>query len=205
MNMKYAKFFLLLTGIYYGCAAGPSPRYYRVPLDTSAIFEASYQSHTESLRVARFHAVNPLRQDSIVTYRTESALVDFSSNDLWESSPSDIVTRNLAEAFRTSRLFSRVDEKPARMPADYVIRGRILRFNRLRTQDGSYGEVWLEVEFVNQKTREILWSAVIRDLQKADTDNTEAVIQAMSKALGQCILQIVQQVKQTTASHLHIE
>lgn len=198
------KFLLVVVALLYGCVAGPSPKYYRVPLDTTALCDAPFRSHRESLRVARFKAITPLRQDSIVTYRTESALVDFSSNDRWESTPSDIVTRKLAEAFRASQIFSRVDQRPDRQPADYLIRGKILRFNRLETVDGLYGEVWLEVEFFDHETREILWSAVIRDLQKADADHTEAAIEAVSKALGQCILQIVHQVKHTTASHQRI-
>ncbi|NIQ38671.1 MAG: hypothetical protein GTN81_08775 [Proteobacteria bacterium] len=45
------------------------------------------------------------------------------------------------------------------------------------------------------------WSAVVKDQQKADRKSTEALVQAVSVALGQCIVQIVHQVKQTTASH----
>lgn len=185
----------------YGCAAPPSPKYYRVPLGTSFPYATSFRSYQESLRVARFRAVTPLRQDSIVTYRTESALVDFSTHDLWESSPPDIVTRKLVEAFRESRIFSRIHDRPGRQRTDYLIRGKILRFNRLETRDGPYGDVWLEVEFVNQENREVLWSAVVKHRQKADRDSTEALVQAVSDALGQCIVQIVHQVKQTTASH----
>jgi ABC-type uncharacterized transport system auxiliary subunit len=185
----------------YGCGTTPSPRYYRVPLDASALVDTSLRTYKESLRVDRFHAISPLRQDSIVTYRGESALVDFSSNDLWESAPPDMVSRKLAEAFRTSRLFSRIDEGPGGQPADYLIRGRILRFNRFETNNGLYGDVGLEVEFVSLENRQILWSALIKNRQRAEAEDPEAAIQAVSVALGQCIVQIIQQVKQTTASY----
>lgn len=201
MIKRSAKLLFILVVYIYGCAAVPAPRYYRVPLDISAVSDVSFQSCRESLRVARFHAVAPLRQDSIVTYQDESALIDFSPYDRWESSPPDIVSRKLAEAFRASRLFSQVDSQPGRPPTNYLIRGKILRFNQLEARQGLYGEVELEVEFVSQKNREILWSAVIRDREITKGDDPEAVVLAVSEALRQCILQILQQVKQATAYH----
>ncbi len=173
-------------------------------LDTKPLCKASLRSHRKFLRVARFKAITPLRQDSIVTYRTESALVHSSTNEHWKTTPPDIVTRKLAQASGASRIFRRVAQRPDRQPANHLIRGKILRFNRLETVDGVYGEVWLEVEFFDHETREILWSEVIRDLQKADAEHTEAAIEAVSRSLRQCILEIVHLVKETTASHQKI-
>lgn len=192
---------LLLVVSVYGCATVPAPKYYRVPTDVSAVCDVSVQSYRESLRVARFDAIASLRQDSIVTYQEGSALIDFSPDACWESSPPDIVTRELAEAFRASRLFSRVDSHPNRPPADYLIRGRILRFNQLRTERALYGEVGLGVEFVDQENHAILWSALIRARERVEGENDEAASHAVGEALQQCIRQILQQVKHVTAYH----
>jgi ABC-type uncharacterized transport system auxiliary subunit len=149
--------------------------------------------------VARFRAIPPLRQDSIVTYRKDSARIDFSPDDYWEGSPPDIVKREVTEAFRASQLFKRVDSRPGNPPATYLIRGRVLRFNQLQTDDGSYGEVGLAVEFVDQKNRAILWSAVLQSREKANGDDVEAVSRAVGVALQDCIREMIQRVKQATA------
>lgn len=196
-----AKLLFVLVLSVYGCTTVPEPKYYRIPTDASAASNTSFQSYQESLRVARFHAIPPLRQDRIVTYREGAALVDFSPFECWESPPPEIVNRKLAEAFRASQLFSRVDNRPSRPPADYILRGRILQFNQLHAEDGLYGEVGLEVEFVHRETSAILWSAVIRARERAECDNAEAASHAVGDALAQCIGQILQQVKQVTAYH----
>ena len=92
MSKRSAKLLLLLVALVCGCAAVPATKYYRVPTDISAACDISVHSYQESLRVARFDAIAPLSQDSIVTYQEGSALIDFSPHAYWESSPSDIVT-----------------------------------------------------------------------------------------------------------------
>ncbi len=201
MSKRSTRLLLLLVASVCGCSTVPTTKYYRVPTDISATRDISVQSYQESLRVARFDAIAPLSQDSIVTYQEGSALIDFSPDAYWESSPSDIVSRELAEAFRASQLFSRVDCHPIRPPADYLIRGRILRFNQLQTEEGLYGEVGLGVEFVDQENHAILWSAVIRVRERAKGDDAEAASHAVGDALQQCIGQILQQVNQVTAYH----
>ena len=201
MINRCAKVLVILVAVLHGCVSAPAPRYYRVPLDFSITNGTSYRPSRGSLRVARFRAVPPLRQDSIVTYQEESPLIEFSPSALWESSPTDIVNVKLAEAFRVEHMFTRVQNRPGRPMADYVIKGKIFRFNRLETSDGLYGEVGLEVELVEQETREILWSAVIKVREKAGSDDPQAVALAVSKALKQCILQITQQVQEATTSH----
>jgi ABC-type uncharacterized transport system auxiliary subunit len=111
------------------------------------------------------------------------------------------VRRKLADAFHASRLFSRVDSQPKRLGATYLIQGKILRFNQLQTNQGLYGEVGLRVEFLHQGNREILWSAMIQAREKAQGHGSEAVVLAVTEALENCILQILQQVKQVTAYH----
>jgi ABC-type uncharacterized transport system auxiliary subunit len=170
-------------------------------MDTPAISGSPIQSNQESLRVARFQAVTPLRQDGIVTYQEGFALVQFAQDACWESSPSDMVGERLVEAFQVAQLFSRVDTHPSRAPADYLVRGRILRFNQLQTGHGLYGEVGLAVEFIDQENGAILWSTIIRAREKAEGDDMEAAVHAVGEALQQCIRQIVQQVKQIKAYH----
>lgn len=199
MIKRFAKLAVLLVAALSGCASPPPPKYYHVPTDPSVFSDGSVQSYRESLRVTRFRALVPLSQDSIVTYHDGSTAVDFSPNEYWESSPPDIVKRKLAEAFQASGLFSRVDSRPTRPSADYVIRGRILRFNRLATREGQYGEVGLEVEFIDQRNGAILWSATIRAREKAAGDDGEAASHAVGEALEQCVGQILQQVRRITA------
>jgi len=201
MMKRLAGLLSILSAFACGCAAVPEPRYYRVPLDIPTVFEDSLQSYGESLRIARFDAIVPLRQDSIVTYQEKSTLIDYSSCDFWESSPSEIVSRQLAHAFRACQLLSRVDRHPVRPPAKYLINGKIQRFNQLQTKHGLYGEVALEVQFIDQGRQQILWTTTIRELKKAEGDDSEAAVLAVSEALGQCIVQILQQVKQGTAYH----
>jgi ABC-type uncharacterized transport system auxiliary subunit len=134
-----------------------------------------------------------------VTLREGSNRIDFSLHEYWESSPPDIVSRELAEAFRTSQLFSRVDRRPGRPRADYLIRGRLLRFNQLRKTHALYGEVGLVVEFIRQEDRAVLWSSTVTAAQEANGTDTEAATQAVGDALGQCIRQIVYQINRVAA------
>jgi ABC-type uncharacterized transport system auxiliary subunit len=197
-NRAIGCFFLLVT-VLCGCASVPAPKYYRVPLDLSALDSALFRTYSESIRVAAFRAAAPLRQDSIVTYRDDCPVIEFSDNCLWESSPPSLIRQKLTEAFRACSLFNRVESQPGRPPTNYVLRGQILRFNHLQTSDGSYGEVGLAVEFVSHEDHEILWSTIVRVREKAQSDSPEAVVLAVSKALHHCILQIVQQVNHATA------
>ena len=196
---RFINLLLFLSAGISGCTTVPAPKYYRVLLDPTEATAPPFSTPVASLRVARFQAVPPLRQDSIVIYRDSSPRVDFSPYDRWESSPPDIVNRKLTEAFRESRLFSRVECQPSTTPADYILRGRILRFNQLKTQNGSYGEVALEIEFQNYKTHAIIWSAMVQYREKARADDIEAVIDAVGSSLRYCIGQIVQNVKMGTA------
>ncbi|MBW2056744.1 MAG: membrane integrity-associated transporter subunit PqiC [Deltaproteobacteria bacterium] len=199
MIKPYSRLSIALLAFICGCTTVPTPKYYRIPLDTPPASDASLRPCRESLRIARFHAVAPLRQDSVVTYQEGSPLVSFSPSECWESSPPDMVTRKLTQAFWAVRLFSRVDSRPSTPPATYLIRGKILRFNRLQTAHGLYGEVELQVEFVDMRNREILWSARIQARKKARDRGREAAILAVGAALQQCIGQVVQRVEQASA------
>jgi ABC-type uncharacterized transport system auxiliary subunit len=55
------------------------------------------------------------------------------------------------------------------------------------------------VEFVDQKNRAILWSAVLQSREKANGDDVEAVSRAVGVALQDCIREMIQRVKQATA------
>jgi len=200
MNHRSLVCLFLLGTLFCGCASVPAPKFYRIPLDLSAINSAPLGAPSESIRVAPFRAISPFRQDSIVTYCEDSPLIRFSGDCLWESSPSDMVKRKLAEAFRACGLFTRVESQPGRPQADYIIRGQILRFNGLETSKGSYGEVGLAVEFLSQEDHEILWSTIVSVREKAQTDSPESVALAVSEALHECILYIIQHVNHATAS-----
>lgn len=202
-NRAVVCLFLLVT-LFGGCASVQAPKYYRVPLDLSALDSVPFRTYSESIRVTAFRAAAPLRQDSIVTYRDDCPVIEFSDNCLWESSPPSLIRQKLTEAFRACSLFNRVESQPGRPPTHYILRGQVLRFNHLKTRDGSYGEVGLAVEFISRENNEILWSTIVRFREKAQSDSQEAVVLAVSQALHHCILQIVQQVNHATASRSSI-
>jgi ABC-type uncharacterized transport system auxiliary subunit len=200
MNYRSFLCLFLVGALFFGCSSVPAPKFYRVSLDLSAINSAPLGPLRQSIRVAPFRAVSPFRQDSIVTYCEDSPLIRFSGDCLWESSPPDMVRQKLAEAFRASGLFTRVESQPGRPHADYIIRGQILRFNELETSEGSYGEVGLAVQFLSHEKHEILWSTIVSVREKAQTDSSESVALAVSEALHQCIVYIIQHVNHATAS-----
>jgi ABC-type uncharacterized transport system auxiliary subunit len=137
------------------------------------------------------------RQERLV-YRTLPHKVAFYPYDRWEVPPVEMVTDALIGQLRAGGLYRRVIPYTRDGQADYVLRGRLLRFDE---EDGGPGSPWtavveIDYQLVDPHKGQVVSTGLARATQPVQGRQVEAIVESLSVATREALGSVAAQVAQ---------
>ena len=136
------------------CGGVPRVRYYTVDIPHAS--PASAPVVNRHLTVQRFRADNPLADDRIL-YRENPNELNFYEYHRWSSPPRDLVTDYFVHRLKDSGAYAGVASYKDGLSADYVLQGRLHRFEEVDRGKEVSVLVAMELELLDAKTRASVW------------------------------------------------
>lgn len=180
-----------------GCGGGgsiPEPRFYRIAYTSPAAASAG-ASLPVTLGVAGLGGPETYRQERLV-YRTLPHKVGFYPYDRWEVPPVEMVTDALIDHLRAAGYFRRVVPYTRDGQADYVLRGRLLRFDE---EDGGPGTPWtavveIDYQLVDPQKGQVVSTGVARAALPVQGRQPDAIVDSLSAATREALGSVAAQV-----------
>ncbi len=169
-----------------GCVAGPAPRdhFYRLELGapSRALEQAPFSG---TLEVRRFRA-DAVTDGTLVLFcnARDPAEVQRHTYHHWLDSPTAMLQVQMAAYLRAARAAPRVVTPELRLRPDYVLAGRVGRFERVFGESPPGVVVELEFTVTREADRELLLIATYREEREADGDGVGAAALAFDRALA---------------------
>lgn len=165
-----------------GCATPPEERFYDlntavtpakapIPL-TLAVKEISASGECASERMA---------------YRRNEVEVGFYLYQRWTRPPAELVREALVTSLRSSGSFANVWEFGRPGEADWVLGGRLRRFEEADTAEGWEARLSLDLFVTDARSGKLIYSRAFERRALAEKRNPAGVAAAMSKLLAQSI------------------
>lgn len=183
---------LLLPGCM-GAREFPEARHYRIAYAPPPVSANSPLPVT--LGVAPLGGPETYRQERLV-YRTLPHRVGFYPYDRWETPPVEMVTEALIGHLRAAGHFQQVVPLGREGRVDYVLRGRLLRFDQ---EDQGPGTPWAAVvefdyQVVEAQRGEVVASGVARSSAPVQGRQPESIVEALSAATREALQALVPRV-----------
>lgn len=158
-----------------GCASGPAPQdhFYRVHVDRDTASPGACRL-PGTLRVERFES-DALTEGRPLVYQQDSGSPKLGryAFHLWASSPPELLSQEFAAYLAGRGVAGEVLSSGARVPANYSVRGRVLRMQHTLGPTAA-AVLELQLTLVDQQNRVILVNETYRATQPA-TDVSAAV------------------------------
>ena len=183
---RFAVRWLGLAGILLAaCASGPGPvdHFYRLEA-TAPETPMPNPVFPGVLEVDLFRS-DALAGERLLLYRTDEASPEVrrQSYHYWVDPPPQMIQRELTGYLRAAGAATRVVTPDTRIEPDFVLRGRILRLERLLTGHAPRVLVRLEISVVSERNRALALLGSYREEQLADGTAVEASVVAFEQAL----------------------
>jgi ABC-type uncharacterized transport system auxiliary subunit len=172
----------------------PEARTYRIGFFPASA--AAGNALPVTLGVAAVRGSETYRQERLV-YRTQPNRVGFYPYDRWEVPPVEMVTEAIIAHLRASGGFLRVVPYTRDGRVDYVLRGRLLRFDE---EDAGAGAPWsavveIDYELVDPQRSQVVATGAARATQAVPQRSAEAIVGALSAASRDALDSLAAQVK----------
>ena len=150
-----------------------------------------------TLGVAGLGGPETYRQERMV-YRTLPHKVAFYPYDRWEVPPVEMVTDVLISQLRAGGRYRRVVPYTRDGQVDYMLRGRLLRFDE---EDGGPGTPWtavveIDYQLVDPQKGQVVSTGVARATQPVQGRQVEAIVASLSLATREAVGSVAAQVAQ---------
>lgn len=149
---------LVVLGVLLCGACGGVPRTYYYTLETPSPPALVDPKTNFVLGVEHFRAPEVLRDDRILYYQSATQM-NFYEHHRWGTDPATMLTEFTAQWADGLGVFSQVLPLPARVPVDYILRGRVLHCEEVDYPAGTKARVGLELTLVRTRDRSVVWSA----------------------------------------------
>ena len=179
-----------------GCGAARPVKYYS--LDAPQV-TPSEQRLDVALLIGHF-AAPTLYRDTRMVYRTGPNELGLYEDHRWVEPPAEMVEVMLLHTLRRSREYKSVQLIASNAQGDYVVRGRVERFEEVDGKPLS-ASVTLHMSLYDVKKGETVWSQTYQHEEPAAGNDVASVAAALDKNLQQGILELVAGMNQYLAEH----
>jgi len=145
---------LAAAWIFVACSGMPRVHYYT--LEIPHVSPAKSPEVSFHLTVQRFHADHVLRDDRIL-YRERPNELGFYEYHRWTGPPADLVTSYFIHRLKDSGAYARVSSYKDEPRPDFILQGRIHRFEEMDRGKEVFASVALELELSDASTRQPVW------------------------------------------------
>jgi ABC-type uncharacterized transport system auxiliary subunit len=179
-----------------GCGAARPIKYYT--LDPPAVTPAAQRLDT-TLLIGRISAPI-LYRDTRIVYRTGANEMGLYEDHRWAAAPSQMVEEMLLESLRKSRRFRSVQPVASNAQGDYVLRGRIERFEQVEGKPLST-RVWLHLRLYDPKEGHTVWTQNYEQDVEASSNDFPSVVAALDQNLQRGIQELTAGLDQYLVAH----
>jgi ABC-type uncharacterized transport system auxiliary subunit len=178
----------LVGAVLTGCGAAPpapADRYYRlVPVQAQEVVARQWSS--AAIEIQELRAGGPYLDRPIVfTDPAQPTRLEQYNYHHWLYAPPYLIQQHMVQWFRASRLAAAIADDDSGPPPDFVISGRIVRFEEALAATGPRAEVELELKVTRPGQAAPLLSKTYSGTQAAASDSMDAFVVAMGQALEQ--------------------
>jgi ABC-type uncharacterized transport system auxiliary subunit len=178
------------------CGAARPITYYS--LNPPAVTPAS-QRLDVSLLVGHVTAPSVYRESRIL-YRTGPNSMGTYEDNRWVEPPPSMCEEMLLDTLRRSHRYRSVQELGSNARGDYLIRGRLERFEQV---EGSplQARVWLRLSLYDPKSGNTVWSNTYEQDEPVAEKDLASVVSALNQNLQRAVLQLTSEIDQYLAAH----
>lgn len=178
-----------------GCGL-PKTHYYTV--NTPLAGTASPAVNGKRITVERFHGDSLLRDDRVL-FRVNESEVNFYEYQRWASPPVDLVTQQVIQRLNASGIYTSVYSTHDGGPADFVLKGRVLRFEEVDRGKEISAEVAVEVELIDKHKGAILWQGGQECHRAVGEHSVSGVVQGIQQCLDETLSRLLTSMNQNVA------
>lgn len=199
-TLRQGAVLILLAGLLSGCAAPPPPRdsFYRLEVAASpALAHAPLHGVVE---VSHFGAEGLTGERALLySYRDKPDQVLRYSYHLWTEPPASLLEGQLVRVLRAAHAATSVVTADLRVPPDYVIEGRLRRFEQLA---GARPAVLVEIDLgvVRVHGNALLLLRTYKVEKPSRTEQVPDAVAAFQAAVGEVFAQFLDDLSRTAVA-----
>lgn len=178
-----------------GCGL-PKTHYYTVNAPMAGT--ASPAMNGKRITVERFHGDSLLRDDRVL-FRVNENEVNFYEYQRWASPPVDLVTQQVIQRLNASGIYTSVHSAHDGGPADFVLKGRVLRFEEVDRGKEISAEVAVEVELIDKHKGALLWQGGRECRRAVGEHSVPGVVQGIQQCLDETLSHLLTSMNQNAA------
>lgn len=181
-----------------GCGAVRPIKYYSLE---APVVSATPPRTDVALLVGHFRAAT-LYRDTKIVYRTGANELGVYEEHRWVEAPAIMVEEMMLQYLRRSGRFKSVQNIASNAQGDYVVRGRIERFEQVEGKPITT-RVWLHLSLYDPKKGATVWAQNYeRDEESSGTD-LDSIVSALDKNLQRGVVELATGIDQYVAEHPH--
>jgi len=169
-------------------ACGSTHPIYYYSLDPPAVTPAP-QRLDVSLLIGRVGAPLVYR-DTRIVYRMGPNEMGLYQNHRWSSTPSELVEEMLLQSLRRSARYRSVQLLSSNAQGDYIVRGRVERFEEVDGSSPVSTRVWLHFSLYDPKAGQTVWNVDYQQDEAVSGTEVANVAAALNHNLQQGITQV---------------
>lgn len=193
----------LLAAALAGCGVGAE----RVPDTKYFVIDYSPERAKKSGPVVPVTVgVDNFRADSV--YRTEKMIfrkvpyqIDFYPYQRWGARPDEIVTDRMIDHLLATGRFREVVRAASGAPSDYLIRGRVKRFEEDNVSNKYFADAQIEISLIYRRTGKVLLQKRLTRRTLATSRPPQGFVDAMARNLKALLSQAAAQISEAVAKH----
>ena len=148
------------------------------------------ESAKATVAIREFSAPAYLRRGAIV-FKTSPESVGFYAYHRWAIDPCEFVTDSMRDRLSAAGLFAHVKRYDGRPDAEYLVSGRLEKFEEIDYEGGVKVEVAISAQMVRFDTGETVWSKAVSKVGNVDKRDVPDVVSAMSSTMDRAMQELV--------------
>jgi ABC-type uncharacterized transport system auxiliary subunit len=161
------------------------PHYYTLNLPAPPDPPPAENAHA-TVAIREFRAPAYLRQGAIA-YKPSPEQIGFYAYDRWAINPCDFVTNSVIERLRASGHFAHVKAYDGRPGIEYVLSGRLEKFEEIDYAGGVKVEVEISAQMTNLATGATVWTNAVSEVGDVTKRDVPAVVTEMNHTMERAI------------------
>lgn len=195
-RLRHGALAVILAAALAACSSPPPPRDNHYRLETApAVAALARPVFPGVMEVNRLDVDGLLSERGLVYQDADGTLARW-RYDLWSDPPATAVQMELAEALRAANMAEQVVTPDLRVPPDWMVRGRLFRFEALPAQ----GKVAIKLQLAAVSARDgtlVLLKTYVSE-PAMDGKGPEAAVTALNRGVSELLSRFVSDLSQVT-------
>jgi len=188
-----------------GCGVGtadiPDTRFFVIDYRVPPSNPGTGQMLPVVLGVESFRADSVYRTDRIV-YRKVPYRVDFYPYERWGARPDEFVTDRLLDHLAASGRFKDVVRASAGASYDYLVRGRVKRFEEVGSSNGKFSALaQLDLSLIDRHTGKVIFQQQFTQSTEAGSKPPQGFVEAMAENLKTLLAGATKEIIEAASRH----